>query len=278
MGQLPSTLGPWSRRCTFIPPRDGYIHSRKSWRQCVPTEQRCLHYGTIKIWKPTFGDCESKTTRGSATAWNVSMPGGHKVDAINLFGSRIFILKRNQIVQWAPGSIPGIRLDSSPVDLLRARQTCKHIRDASLRHTVWAQIMYQIMLQHNIPAITFLPKLNQQTLEHLSLSPRKFRRKLEAGFDSGPKTISPVSAQYALYDPPGAKLAALGIENLLPYQWLDVCPGGRFLFTFRVVQKANGGSRTANFIQLWDLGTVGALYYPRVAACLVNPSPGAHQH
>ncbi|KAF9526210.1 hypothetical protein CPB83DRAFT_885067 [Crepidotus variabilis] len=157
-----------------------------------------------------------------------------------------------------------------PLDAVRARQTCKHIRDACLRHTVWANILCEMMLQHDIHPTTYpLRKLNQETLEHLVLCPRKFRQKLEDASEKVSKSLSPISAQYALYDPTEAELEALGIESLLHYQWLDLCPGGRYMMTSRLVHKTNGGSRWTNFFQLWDLGIVGVPQCTRVVAGLV---------
>ncbi|KAF9532542.1 hypothetical protein CPB83DRAFT_890738 [Crepidotus variabilis] len=159
-----------------------------------------------------------------------------------------------------------------PPDMIQARLTCKRIRDVSLTRAVWLDAVMSMMRDHGIPLSTFpLPKLNQRTLERIALSSREFRWKLKVASESPTKTLSPCSAQYALSEPTEKELTALGIQELLHYQWIDLVPGGRFMISARLVHTVNG--RWLHLIQLWDLGVWCWSQRPRSTASYVTNDP-----
>ncbi|KAF9532537.1 hypothetical protein CPB83DRAFT_846950 [Crepidotus variabilis] len=57
----------------------------------------------------------------------------------------------------------------------------------------------------------------------------KFPLEIQSCLRINTKTTMPLSAQYPLSKPTSEELSTHRIAQLYQYQWIDLCPGGRFL-------------------------------------------------
>jgi len=141
-----------------------------------------------------------------------------------------------------------------------------------MSRTVWLFAARQMMLDHNIPTMTFpLDEMDTASLEFLALSPIKLLSTLETA-SNDPEAIStedstmfnrpkgglhPHSVR-VLYKPEDSNYSAPGYTSAF------MAPGGRFLVT----------ESQKNYVQLWDIGIIGFRERCKVlASCNVSEQP-----
>jgi len=120
---------------------------------------------------------------------------------------------------------------------------------------VWLFAARQMMLDHNIPAMTFpLDEMDTASLEFLSLSPIKLLLTLETA-SNDPGAIN--NEDFTMFNRPKGGLHPHSVRVLYAPEDSDfsvpghasafMAPGGRFLVTQSPMSD----------VQLWDIGVVG---------------------